>query len=193
MKRANQTIPRAAFPGGTTALLLALLLNAGCSPSGSASDPQATAQPPAETNLAELVPYGAEPWPGIVTGGQPSKEDFEALQAAGLRSVINLRMPDERGTQDEPAWMDELGLDYRSIPVAGADGLSEDVARDLEAALAEAQRPVLVHCGSSNRVGAAFALKAYHLEGIELEEAVAIGQAAGMTRLEGRVRELLTE
>lgn len=147
---------------------------------------------PVASGLAELVPYGQEPWPGIITAGQPSKEDFEALHKGGVRTVINLRVASERGTQDEPGWMEELGLDYVSIPVNGAAGLSEAVARELDRALQDARRPVLVHCGSSNRVGAAFALRAFHVEGESPEGALRIGRSAGLTmpKLEARVREL---
>ncbi len=148
---------------------------------------------PAASGLAELVPYGREPWPGIITGGQPSKEDFESLREGGIRTVINLRVATERGTRDEPDWMEELGLDYVSIPVHGAAGLSEEVARELDRALQSAKRPVLIHCGSSNRVGAAFALRAFHVEGKSSENALRIGRSAGLTqlKLEAKVRELL--
>ncbi|MCP4204134.1 MAG: hypothetical protein GY769_19640 [bacterium] len=145
------------------------------------------------SSLAELVPYGREPWPGIITAGQPSKEAFEALRDAGVRTVVNLRVPSERGTRDEPAWLEELGLEHVSIPVNGAAGLSEEVARELDRVLAAAERPVLVHCGSSNRVGAVFALRAFHVEGKSPEEALEIGLSAGVTKLEGKVREMLAE
>ncbi len=146
---------------------------------------------PVASGLAELVPYGREPWPGIITGGQPSKEDFESLHEGGIRTVINLRVATERGTRDEPDWIEELGLDYVSIPVDGAPGLSEEVARQLDRALQSAERPVLVHCGSSNRVGAAFALRAFHIEGKSAEEALRVGRSAGLTKLEGKLRKLL--
>ena len=146
---------------------------------------------PIPGGIAQLVPYGREPWPGIITAGQPSKDDFESLREAGIRTVINLRNPSERGTRDEPAWMQELGLDYISIPVDGAAGLSEELARELDRCLQSADGPFLVHCGSSNRVGAAFALRAFYLQGENAETALQIGRAAGMTRLESVVRDLL--
>lgn len=176
-----------------------LPLAIGCSPEsveqGTASPPVSPAEgaTPVSSGLAELVPYGREPWPGIITAGQPSKEDFQALYDGGIRTVINLRVPTERTTRDQPAWMEEIGFEYISIPVAGAAGLSEDVARSLDQALANSQRPVLVHCGSSNRVGAAFALRAFHLEDESPEAALQIGISAGLTKLEGHVREMLQD
>lgn len=151
------------------------------------------AAPAAEepADWASLLPYGAVPFDGILTGGQPSPAELEAVRDAGFETVINLRRPGERGTQGEAERVGELGMRYVSIPVAGADGLTEENARALAAALALASGPVLVHCGSSNRVGALFALKAFHLDGASPEQALEIGRAAGLTRLEGAVREKL--
>ena len=166
-------------------LVLSMLVLGACAPDTTTPE----AGPP--NSLANLIPYGAEPWPGIITAGQPSKQDFEALRDQGLRTVINLRVPSERGTRDEPAWMKELGLTYISIPVEGAENLNQEVARELDRALENAERPVLVHCGSSNRVGAVFALRAFHLEGMSAEDSLRVGRAAGVTKLEAQVRELL--
>jgi protein tyrosine phosphatase (PTP) superfamily phosphohydrolase (DUF442 family) len=100
-------------------------------------------------------------------------------------------MPDERGTKGEPEKIAELGMRYVSIPVDGKAGLNEENAAALAAALDEADRPVLVHCGSGNRVGALLAVKAFWLDGASAEEALEIGLAGGVTRLEPMVRELL--
>lgn len=170
-----------------------VLLLAACSGEvDPASKPAAGSETLVE-GLAELVPNGSEPWPGIVTGGQPTAEDLAALRDAGLRTVINLRVPTERGTQDEPKWIEELDLAYVSIPVQGKEGLTEEVARQLDLALETSERPVLVHCGSGNRVGAVFALRAFYLEGKAPEAALAIGRTAGVTRLEAAVEKLLAE
>lgn len=168
--------------------LVAVVLASGCAPEPAA---QPAASSEAEQRLADLLPYGREPWPGILTAGQPSRQDFEMLRERGVRTVINLRVPSERGTREEPEWMKELGLAYVSIPVAGAAGVNEETARALDLALENAERPVLVHCGSSNRVGAVFALRAFHLEGKSAEEALEIGRSSGVTRLEDHVRGLL--
>jgi len=167
--------------------ICALALSWGCSGKTQTREGVATA-----ASIADLVPYGREPWPGVITAGQPSRDDFEALKEAGVRTVINLRVPTERGTRDQPAWMEELGFAYVSIPVAGAAGLSEELAHELDRALETSDRPVLVHCGSSNRVGAAFALRAFYIEGKDAEEALDIGTSAGVTKLEAKVRDMLS-
>lgn len=153
----------------------------------SPADSETATQP----SLAELVPYGNEPWPGIITAGQPSKEALEALRDQGLRTVINLRVPTERGTREEPSWAEDLGLTYVSIPIEGAQGINLQNATALDRALETAERPVLVHCGSSNRVGALLGLRAHELEGLSPEEALEVGRSAGVTKLEERLLELL--
>ena len=101
-----------------------------------------------------------------------------------------MRTEGEEGNSDRDQ-LEALGIRYIEIPIAGTDDLSEDNARRLAEALDESDPPVLVHCGSSNRVGALFAMKAYYVDGLSAEEALVVGQEAGMTRLEPAVREKL--
>jgi hypothetical protein len=49
----------------------------------------------------------------------------------------------------------------------------------------------MLHCGSGNRIGALFALMAFHLEGESADRALQVGREAGLTRLEPVVRERL--
>ncbi len=141
--------------------------------------------------LAELLPYGGEPFPEVFTAGQPSTNDLRGLVDHGVTAVVNLRYPTERGVRSEIELIGELGLDYIAIPVRGSEGLTRENALALDTALAEAEGPVLVHCGSSNRVGGLFALRAFYLKGASIEEALSVGRSAGLTRLEPAVREIL--
>lgn len=50
---------------------------------------------------------------------------------------------------------------------------------------------VLTHCAGGNRVGALVALQAAWHQGLPPEQAIALGQRAGLAGLEPRVRELL--
>lgn len=133
------------------------------------------------------LPNEARPMPNVLTAGQPDRAGFEAAQASGVVRVINLRPDGEAMTSEEPAWMSELGLQYTVIPVSGPDDLTEANARALDAALA-GEGDSLVHCGSSNRVGALFALRAFYVSGATLSQAMDVGLAAGMTRMSDAVR-----
>jgi len=133
------------------------------------------------------------PLAGVLTGGQPTEEELTALAKAGYRTVVNLRTEGENAVSDrEAALAEELGMRYLHIPVAGAKGLTEENARRLSEVLEDEElRPLVVHCGSGNRVGALFALEAFQIDGEDPAKALEIGLEAGLTRLEPVVREKL--
>lgn len=128
---------------------------------------------------------------GVSTAGQPDEASFEVFAEMGYAAVIDLRTPGENRGLDEPAVVDALGMDYINLPV-GRDGVTYANAKALQDAIASYDAPVLVHCGSANRVGALFALSEY-AKSKDLEKALEAGRAAGLTGMEGTVRKVLTE
>lgn len=144
----------------------------------------------ANADPAELLRNGKAPLEGILTGGQPTPEQLATIAGLGYETVINLRGVDESGSTDSAA-VESLGMTYVSIPISGAGDLSEENARKLAAALEASGRPAVVHCASGNRVGALIALKAFYVDEMSAEEALALGQASGVTRLEPVVKQKL--
>lgn len=141
--------------------------------------------------LLPELPNAGQPFDAVATAGRPSAEQFALAQQRGITRVINLCPHSEPCGYDEPALMAQLDLDYVNIPVAGAADLNDANAKRLADALDTASGPVLVHCASSNRVGALFAVKAAKLDGKPVEEALAIGRSAGLKAMEPAVRQLL--
>jgi len=125
-----------------------------------------------------------------VSTGQPDEEILRKASDAGFVAVIDMRTASEDRGYDEAATVETLGMSYISLPVAGADDTSFENAAQLDEILAGIDGPVLLHCASGNRVGALFALRA-SLAGASDEEALAVGKAAGLTRLEETVKERL--
>ena len=139
-------------------------------------------------------PFAGNPAPDLITGGQPTAEDFKTMAAAGLKHVINLRPTAEDAGFDEAALAAKLGLRYTLIPIAGAGDLTEENARKLDAAMAAAPgQPTLIHCASSNRVGGLLALRAARVQGKSNEDALAFGRAAGLTKMEPQVQQILSD
>ena len=104
--------------------------------------------------IPDGLPNAGTPVAGIITAGQPSAAQLAGLAAGGIEVVIDLRGASEPRGFEEPAAAKELGLEYHSVPVDGNVGPREfDAVRAL--LRARAGRPVLVHCKSANRVGAA--------------------------------------
>ncbi len=135
---------------------------------------------------------GLRPVDGITSAGQPDAEQLAIFAEAGYVAVIDLRGPTEDRGLDEAAVVESLGLDYINLPVSGASSISRENATKLAEMLSSYDGPVLVHCGSGNRVGALLALGQSN-HGVADEEAIAYGRAAGMTGLESVVRERLAE
>lgn len=123
---------------------------------------------------------------------QPTAEALVNLPAAGVRTVINLRPASETPDLDEKSVVEKAGMTYRSLPIAGAAGLTKDNVRVFDQILGEAREgKVLMHCASGNRVGAMMALRARWIQGKTADEALAIGKASGLRGLEADVKALL--
>jgi protein tyrosine phosphatase (PTP) superfamily phosphohydrolase (DUF442 family) len=78
---------------------------------------------------------------------------------------------------------------YSNLPLRGAADLTRENTIAFDELMRTAQRPVLVHCSSANRVGAIAALRAAWVDGKSEEESIAIGKAWGLKGLEPDVRE----
>ena len=59
---------------------------------------------------------------GLLVGGQPTPDHLRAIQEAGYRVVVSLRLESETGDEGERAIVERLGMKFVSIPVAGAAG-----------------------------------------------------------------------
>jgi uncharacterized protein (TIGR01244 family) len=129
---------------------------------------------------------------GLTSSGQPDAEQLALFAEVGYVAVVDLRGESENRGLDEVTVVESLGLDYVNLPISGADSISWENAAKLEEILSSFDGPVLVHCGSGNRVGALLAL-AKSENGADDEDAIAYGRAAGMTSLEPVVSSRLAE
>lgn len=137
--------------------LAALLTLSACQEAGQTT---ASAPPEAAPNRIELK--SAE-WKGLARlhsfgdihlAGQPQPEAFEEAKKAGVKTVINMRHLDENKDFDEESIVSGLGMKYISLPWNGAEELTDEIFDRSRELLNTAERPVLLHCSSANRVGA---------------------------------------
>jgi len=136
--------------------------------------------------------YRFEPADGITAAGQPKENGLKDLAGDGYVAVIDLRTAGEDRGMDEQAVVESLGMDYVSLPIEGRGAINFENAAKLDRILSKYDQPVLVHCGSSNRVGALLALRE-KMNGADDEDALAFGKSAGMTSLEDTVKSRLAE
>jgi uncharacterized protein (TIGR01244 family) len=131
------------------------------------------------------------PAENVFASGQPTQEQLQVLAKSGVKHIISLR-PASETDWDEAEYARSLGLEFHNIPVSGAADVTAENARKLQDLLSSLEgQPTLVHCASSNRVGALRALSAAQTDGQPLESAISTGKAWGLTSLEPAVRAAL--
>jgi protein tyrosine phosphatase (PTP) superfamily phosphohydrolase (DUF442 family) len=113
--------------------------------------------------------------PNVITGGQPTAEQLEALKEAGGGVVLDLRDPMESRPVDEATLVRQLGMEYVNVPVRAGAVDDSTLERVLAVLRSAGERTVFVHCGSGSRVGGA--LIPYLILDQNLEEQDAVDQA----------------
>ena len=153
---------------------------------------------PASTDTL-LVDVGAvakqntvTPVDGITSAGQPDQAALAVFVEKGYVAIVDLRGEQENRGMDEKAEVESLGMDYVLLPIASEDDISFENAKKLDDLLAAYDGPVLIHCGSGNRVGALLALR-QSMNGADDEAAIEYGKQGGLTGLEPVVQKRLGE
>lgn len=137
---------------------------------------------------------GAKVTTGLLVGGQPSEAQLREIKKAGYRTVVSLRTAEEPGASGAREAVEGLKMRFVSIPVEGAAGLTEDNARALGKALGRKKAlPAVVYCRSGQRASALVGLKAFVVDELGAEEAIALAKELGTTRLEAPLRERIQE
>lgn len=145
--------------------------------------PYGDAMPAIVKNYLRAAPY-------IGTGGIVDPKGFAELKRLGFKTIINLNTVKE-GAETEGKGIMAAGLGYVSIPVATEAPDDKEVVAFSKYVNDPKFYPILVHCESSNRVGAMWAL--YRAKnGVPPEIAVQEGRTVGLKpSREGAVREML--
>lgn len=128
--------------------------------------------------------------PYIGTGGVIEPTGMDMLAGLGFKTIVNLNTADE-GATSEAALVKAAGMSYVNIAVPTKAPTADQVAEFAKIAEDPNNYPILVHCESSNRVGALWAL--YRASaGIPNDIAIQEGRTVGMkTSREKAVREQL--
>ena len=140
------------------------------------------------------IPNATFPERGVMAAGQPTGEQIQLLAEDGYKTVIDLRTPEEPRGFDETEAAQENGLTYVNIPVTPATLDQATIDRFLKA-MKRAERPLLLHCSTSNRVGGLYYAWLVLEKGVAPEQALNRAKAAGLHQPEmiGRVTNLVAE
>lgn len=119
----------------------------------------------------------------VACGGAVDATAYPALKRDGFASVINLRLATEDGANIDQsrAAATAAGLKYIHLPFNAAAPDARVVDSFLAAVADKANQPVLIHCGSANRVGGVWMIKRVLQDRWPLERAREEAQAIGLT------------
>ncbi|MDH3663002.1 MAG: protein tyrosine phosphatase family protein [Alphaproteobacteria bacterium] len=116
--------------------------------------------------------------PYVGTAGAIAEGGFDEAKRLGYKTVINLNTADE-GAVEEDGRVRNAGLDYLSIEVSAKAPTPEQVETFAGYVNDPSKYPILVHCMSSNRVGAMWTL--YRAaSGVPSEIAIQEGRTVGL-------------
>jgi uncharacterized protein (TIGR01244 family) len=148
------------------------------------------AQPPAQPAPAERsVPDAVEPalLPAytrldaqLAAAGAPSAEGLAALARLGFSTVIDLRAASEPGVAEEAEAVRKAGLRYVHVPVTAATFSQADVDAVRDVLASPQSGRVLLHCASSNRVGALWGVLQAQSRGLNAADAEQVARGAGL-------------
>ncbi len=130
--------------------------------------------------VASTLPYGACVLDSILTAGQPEEAQFAAVATAGCKLVLDLRGPHEPRPCNEPTCVAAAGMEYLNIPIT-PETLQDDTFNQFRSVMRDTtKRPILIHCASSDRVGAL--LLPYFIldEGKDRDTALGLAIQAGL-------------
>ena len=125
----------------------------------------------------------------LYRGAQPHIGAMKRLSELGIKTVINLRGPDDRisGEQKET---ESAGLSYFNVPMPGFSAPSdEQVARVMAIINDPNNQPVFIHCQrGSDRTGTITAIYRISREGWTADRAIAEARRNGMSWAEFGMR-----
>lgn len=116
----------------------------------------------------------------VLIGGQPSEAALETLAAQGYKTIVSTRAEGEIDW-DEQAKAEALGMTFVRIPMPSpVTEITDDQVALLDDVLSGGVGPVVLHCGSGNRVSGLWAAWLVADRGLAPGEALRLAQLAGM-------------
>lgn len=114
-------------------------------------------------------------------GGQPTFEAINWLKSEGVKLFINLRTDSENEKFTKTAFNEEnllnnIGIQYISIPVSYPDSYNPETLQIFIGALANHEDKIFIHCASGGRVKYFFVAYLVESKGYSLNDAISFGK-----------------
>ena len=117
---------------------------------------------------------------GVFLASQPQPGDFTDIKKRGIKTIVTLRKAGEL-EWDEADVVRELGLEFHSVPFREPEELTDEVFDRVRDLLNQpANKPLFLHCGSANRVGAVWIVHRVLDHDMSFEDAHAEAKTVGL-------------
>lgn len=127
----------------------------------------------------------------LLLSGQPSKAGLKNLADLGYKTVLSVRGETEV-KWDEPAAVDSLGMAFFSIPMPGSGNeITDEQVSQFDKLLNSAKKPLVLHCGSGNRISGLWAVWLVEYKKVAPEKALALATQTGMKSVRKAVEKRL--
>jgi protein tyrosine/serine phosphatase len=119
--------------------------------------------------------------PALLRGAQPDEPGIGNLQRLGVRTIINLRMPDDIWREEETTARAH-GIAYCSVPLPGLSAPTDSQVAQVLALIATSPPPVFVHCEhGADRTGTIIASYRMQHDGWTAAQAFAEAKQYGLS------------
>lgn len=116
----------------------------------------------------------------VLIGSQPTESALETLAAQGYKTIVSTRAEGEIDW-DEQAKVESLGMTFVRIPMPSpVTEITDDQVALLDDVLSGGAGPVVLHCGSGNRVSGLWAAWLAADRGLAPTEALRLAALSGM-------------
>jgi tyrosine-protein phosphatase SIW14 len=117
----------------------------------------------------------------VFRGAQPAADAWQALAKLGVKTVIDLRRPDEHSTDAEAQAVTAAGMKYFNFPMKGVVAPSDEQVSKILAML-DSKEPVFIHCKrGADRTGAVIACYRIARDGWQHKQALSEAKSLGMS------------
>jgi tyrosine-protein phosphatase SIW14 len=137
---------------------------------------------PAHAGDLRGVPNFQELNSHVMRGAQPTEEGFAVLAKRGVKTIVDLRRPDEHSVEAERRVVESLGMRYVNVPMHGVVPPTDtQISKVLGFLNDRSAGPVFVHCKrGADRTGGVIACYRMQHDGWDNRKAMKEAKKKGM-------------